>query len=246
MDGMSEFDWQILSQGMTELKYNKTSIMAMIPTTTSISRQCLLSDKYPVQLIEPWKQTKERQEFVSCAKSLGYNEQQIGYERGYDVDFGNSVKCAAIIINDIDDIVHAQLRGRVGMYNDVKSIAEASKLTELVKKLLLKGFDVYISADHGNTPCTGIGSPRKNGVEIETKSRRMIIVNKIADKESLIKGYGLIDYPKYYLNKEYDYLICNVGESFDIKDKKVISHGGITIDEVIVPFITFKAVENNG
>lgn len=47
--------------------------------------------------------------------------------------------------------------------------------------------------------------------------------------------YLLIEYPKYYLSKEYDYLICGIGSSFDSKGEKVMSHGGISIDEVIVP-----------
>lgn len=52
----------------------------------------------------------------------------------------------------------------------------------------------------------------------------------------------MIEYPKYYMNKAFDYLICDVGDSFDAKGEEVMTHGGITIDEVIVPFIKIKAV----
>ena len=44
------------------------------------------------------------------------------------------------------------------------------------------------------------------------------------------------------MNKAFDYLICDVGDSFDAKGEEVMTHGGITIDEVIVPFIKIKAV----
>ena len=84
------------------------------------------------------------------------------------------------------------------------------------------------------------------GVEVETKSRRMIVLRNFADKASLIEKYGLIEYPKYYLPKEYDYLICDVGDSFDAKGDDVMTHGGITLDEVVVPFIKIKAVQKNG
>ena len=60
MDGMSEFDWQIIKGSFEGIIYSKTNIFAMIPTTTSVSRQCLLSNKYPSQLLEPWKQSKEK------------------------------------------------------------------------------------------------------------------------------------------------------------------------------------------
>ena len=246
MDGMSEFDWQIISRSFAGIHYEKTDIFAMIPTTTSISRQCLLSAKFPVQLQEPWKQSREKNEFMECAAKLGYTPEQTGYERGYDADFSIFVNCAAVIINDVDEMVHSQKQGRKGMYNDIRLLAKQGQLAELVKRLLKSGFDVYITADHGNTPCKGMGKLMKTGVEVETKSRRMIVLKDFADKQKLIEQYKLIDYPKFYLNKEFEYLICGIGSSFDARGDEVMSHGGITLDEVIVPFIKVKAVWNNG
>ena len=66
MDGMSEFDWKILSNGFNGMHYDKANMFAMIPTTTSISRQCLLSNKFPSQLEEPWKQSKEKMNFSTA------------------------------------------------------------------------------------------------------------------------------------------------------------------------------------
>lgn len=247
MDGMSEFDWRIISRSFSGIHYEKDQSMAMIPTVTSISRQCLLANKFPKELENPWSQSKEKKEFIECAKSLGFTEAQISYERGYDAEFDPAIKCAAIIINDVDDMVHGQLQGRLGMYNDIKVLADQHKLVDTVRRMLTQGFDVYISADHGNTPCVGMGKLMKTGVETETKSRRMIVLKEFANKGSLFEKYeNLIEYPGYYLDKQFDYLICGVGESFDAKGDEVMSHGGITIDEVIVPFVKIKAVDNNG
>lgn len=246
MDGMSEFDWKIISGSFKGLPYEKSSMFAMIPSTTSVSRQCLLSGKYPSQLMEPWKQSKEKTEFVNCAKALGYAETQIGYERGYDAQFGSFVRCGAVIINDVDNMVHAQQQGRLGMFNDITVLANQKKLLEMTRRFLAAGYDVYITADHGNTTCTGLGKLMGTGVEVETKSRRMIALKDFADKAGLIEKYGLVEYPKYYLPKEYDYLICDVGDSFDAKGDDVMTHGGITLDEVVVPFIKIKAVQKNG
>lgn len=245
MDGMSVFDWDILSSTFSNLNYSETNAFAMIPTVTSISRQCLLSNKYPVQLINPWSQSKEKQEFVEYARSAGYSDYQISYQRGYDVELNPNIECLAIIINDIDDIVHGQQQGLEGMYNDISLMAKQEKLAELSRKLLKTGFDVYISADHGNTSSIGIGN-FKTGVEMETKSKRMLVLKNIADKESLLNKYPLIEYPKYYLDKQYDYLICDNGISFDNRGEEVMTHGGISIEEVIVPFIMLKSEDNNG
>lgn len=246
MDGMSEFDWTVISESFTGIKYQKASTMAMIPTTTSVSRQCLLSGKLPSQLIDPWKLANEKKEFISCAKNLGYSEEEIGYERGYDAEFSSFVKCGAVVILDCDEMLHAQKQGRKGMYQDMRLLAESNKLIKLVKRMVKSGFDVYISADHGDTVCTGIGKITGSGVEIETKSRRMLVLKDFADKDSLKAKDNLIEYPKYYLPKEYDYMICDAGVSLDSKGDEVLSHGGITLDEVVVPFIKIKAVENNG
>lgn len=246
MDGMSEFDWKILSMAFDHMNYHKADAFAMIPTVTSVSRQCLLSNKYPSQLVEPWKQSKEKTEFTDCALSFGYTAPQIGYERGYDAEFTSTVKCAAVIINEIDDTVHGQGQGRIGMFNDVSVMAKQDKLGKLVRRLLRQGFDVYISSDHGNTPCVGDGKLMGTGVETETKSRRMLVLKDFADKQTIIERYNMIEFPKYYLTKKYDYLICPAGHSMDAKGEEVMSHGGITVDECIVPFITIKAGENNG
>lgn len=246
MDGMSEFDWNIIAESFNGIHYEKTSVMAMIPTTTSVSRQCLLSNKYPSQLVNPWTLSKEKQEFVDCALEFGFSDNQIGYERGYEASFGSFVRCGAIIINDVDDLVHAQQQGRVGMYNDIAVLSKQGKLVELTKRMLASGYDVYITADHGNTPCIGLGKHMGAGVEVETKSRRMMVLKDFADKANIIQKYGMIDYPKYYLTKEFDYLICDVGTSLDAKGEAVLSHGGITIDEVVVPFIKIKSEDYNG
>ena len=246
MDGMSEFDWTILSQSFGNIKYQRSAAFAMIPTITSLSRQSLISGKYPLQLLSPWSTSKEGKEFTDCAMSFGLRKDQVEYHIGYDADVGPMIRCGCVIINDIDDMVHGQQQGRSGMYRDVEYLSSTGKLATLVRSLLSKGFDVYISADHGNTPCVGQGKLMKLGVETETKSHRMLVLEQFADKEKMKEQYDMIEYPKYFLDKKYDYLICNIGKSFDAKGDKVMTHGGITVDEVIVPFIKIKAVDNNG
>ena len=58
--------------------------------------------------------------------------------------------------------------------------------------------------------------------------------------------FGLVEYPKYYLPKEYEYLICDAGTSLDVSGEQVMTHGGMTIDEVVVPFIKIKAEKTHG
>ena len=241
MDGMALFDFYILARYFAGIEYEQQCSYALIPTTTNISRQCLLTGKYPIQLEDPFTLSKEEKGFYESAAEHGYTKQQVLYTRGYDIQPSPFTKLLAVIINDVDDIVHGQKQGRVGMYNDITLLAKTGRLQALIHSLYKSGFTVYLTADHGNTPCRGIGTMR-TGVEVETKAKRMLILKDFADIGSDISEY-LIDYPGYYLDKNYKYLICKSGVSFDSMNSNVMTHGGITLDEVIVPFIKIKAVD---
>lgn len=244
LDGMSIFDFNVLSSKFEGIDYQENYIYAIIPTTTAISRQSLLSGKFPVQLDKPFDLSREEKEFFLNCKSLGYLDKQICYTRGYNLDIGIGVKCLSIILNDIDDMVHGQTQGRIGMYDDIHLLAQTGKLQSLIKKLYEMGFSIYLTSDHGNTLCTGLGVVKGTGIEIETKSKRMLILKDFASAGELQDKYNLIEYPGYYLDKQYKYYICNTGNSFDTKDSVVMTHGGISIDEVIVPFIKIKVVHD--
>ena len=148
-------------------------------------------------------------------------------------------KIAAIIINDIDDMVHGQRQGRIGMYNDVTLWAKQGKLQSLLLQLLNKGFRVYLTADHGNTHCVGKGSVKKLGVETETKSKRMVVLKDFADVSADLEE-RTFEYSGYYMDKNYQYRICNGRTSFDNKNEDVMTHGGISLEEVIVPFVEVR------
>jgi len=240
LDGMSLFDFEVISRCFEGIEYEYHCSYALIPTTTAISRQGLLSGKYPRELENPFVLSQEEKSFIEAAKNAGYSKRQSLYAKGFDPPISHLTRFAAIIINDIDDIVHGQKQGRTGMYNDVLLWAKSGKLQALIKDLYSQGFSVYITSDHGNTPCVGAGIIRNAGVEVETKSRRMLVLKDFAaEKDSYADK--VVMYPGYYLDKNYKYYVCESGISFDNKNEEVMTHGGITIDEVIVPFI--KVIE---
>ncbi|HHW00109.1 MAG TPA: PglZ domain-containing protein [Clostridiaceae bacterium] len=241
LDGMSLFDFEVISRCLEGIEYEYHCSYALIPTTTAISRQGLLSGKYPRELESPFALSQEEKNFIKAAENAGYSKAQCLYAMGYNPAISHFTKFAAVIINDIDNMVHGQKQGRLGMYNDVLLWAKNGKLQALIKDLYSQGFNVYVTSDHGNTPCVGTGTIRNAGVEVETKSRRMLVLKDFAEiKDSLADK--VVMYPGYYLDKNYKYYVCKPGVSFDNKNEEVMTHGGITIDEVIVPFIKVKAV----
>ena len=241
MDGMSLFDFEVLSRHLGSIEYDYDCTYVLIPTTTSISRQSLLSGKYPRELVKPFSLANEEKEFVAAGERLGYSANQIQYLRGFSPEISPFAKLIALIVNDIDDIVHGQRQDRIGMYNDMTVLGQSGNLHRLILRLTELGFSVYITADHGNTPCLGVGSFR-SGVEIETRSMRMAVLKDFAEKNALLSE-NTTEYAGYYLNKEYRYFICNQGVSFDNKGDAVMTHGGMSLDEVIVPFIKIKGTK---
>ena len=238
-DGMSIFDFEVLSGHMGQYDYDYGATYALIPTITSVSRQSLLAGKYPQQLKNPFSLSGEESGFYAAGLEHGYSKQQLFYGRGYQADPGPLARFVAIIVNDIDDMVHGQKQGRVGMLHDVELWAKDGRFLELVDKLLNRGFKVFITADHGNTQCTGGGAIKKLGVETETKSKRMIVLKDFANiSEELSER--TFEYPGYYLDKQYQYRICKGKTSFDNKNETVMTHGGITLEEVIVPFVEVR------
>jgi len=240
MDGMSLFDFEVLSRHMLGFKYEYNASFALIPTTTSISRQSLLSGKYPQQIANPFSLSGEEDGFMKAGTNLGYSRNEIQYIRGYEPQVNLMTRLACIIISEVDDIVHGQQHGRVGMLGNIKVFAERGKLQKLIRTLYSQGFAVYITADHGNTPCVGIGKFR-SGIEVETKAKRMVALKNFAEETDTLRENTVL-YPGTYLDKSYRYYICKRGVSFDNKGDEVMTHGGLSIDEVIVPFIKILEV----
>lgn len=244
MDGMSVADWNIISGEFNDIEFDLNYSFALIPTLTSISRQSLLSGKLPIELDNPFSLAKEKNLFIEKCMEYGYKQEQIKYNRGYDIELSVNDKCLAIIINDIDDLVHNQLQGYSGMYRDIYHLAKTQKLQKLIKNLFKAGFTIYLTSDHGNVEAEGMGKVKGAGVEVETKSQRVVIYKDFASEERVKDEFNVIEYPGYYLPKDNKYLICEDRAAFAAKGEQIVSHGGISIEEVIVPFITIKGVKN--
>lgn len=240
MDGMSLFDFMVISRYFEGIDFQLGCAFAIIPTTTALSRQSLLAGKYPRELAKPFSLSDEEKEFRTHAARLGYAGVQVEYLRGYEANPNQSTRLVAVIVNETDDIVHGQRQGRSGMFSDMSILGKTGKLQGLISRLAQQGFQVFITSDHGNTQCKGIGGFR-GGVEIESKSKRMIVLKDFAEISALVEE-NTIEYPGYFLPRGYLYRICKPGISFDSIGESVMTHGGMSLDEVVVPFIRIEGM----
>ena len=97
------------------------------------------------------------------------------------------------------------------------------------------GFAVYITADHGNAVCTGVGEFRGD-INAQTRATRMAAIKDLSYRTMMLT-LNSTEYPGFHLNSDYHYFVCNEGVSFNRIGEAVITHGGMSLDEVVVPFI---------
>ena len=96
---------------------------------------------------------------------------------------------------------------------------------------------IYITADHGNVCATGKGEP-KEGVLVEQRGKR----SRVYDNPTFVKRAAKafpesIRWSDEYLTPKYPVLIADGLTAFAREGEKVVAHGGISVEEVLVPFI---------
>jgi len=131
------------------------------------------------------------------------------------------------------------------MHNQIEQWIKKGYLNELISHLLENGFNIWITSDHGNIESKGIGNPYEGSLS-DTKGERVRIFNdKIIRHQIAEKIKSVIEWDPNGLPEKYFPLFAPDNLSFEKSGKKSISHGGISIDEVIVPFISITRGENN-
>ena len=170
-----------------------------------------------------------------------------------------NINCIAIVINFIDILTHARLESKFikeivpdeSAHRDIiKAWFENSWLFESLKKISdWKDREVFITSDHGSTTIskpitikadknttTGIRYKFGSSLNLDTKDA-MIIKNP--------EKYNL---PKASLNNNYliaknnNYFVYpNSQNKFINMYQNSFQHGGISMEEMIIPFVSLKA-----
>ena len=247
LDGMSIENWLTLYLNMDNFNYEieQGFIFVLIPSITAISRQSIFSGMLPISHSEPFSLQNEERQWFDYWMNNGYRKEDIFFGKGLDVELSYNTRIAGIIINFIDDLMHGQIQGQDGMYRDIAAWAKTSEFKNLVNDLIRKGFNVYVTSDHGNIEAIGQGRPKNEGVLTEMTSLRARIYQDYAVTDKTENEYKVFRYPGIYMPKDYQYIICETNAAFGTKGKNYVCHGGMSIDEVIVPFIKIKEVDKN-
>ncbi len=108
---------------------------------------------------------------------------------------------------------------------------------DLINLLRARGFDIFISADHGNMEAVGIGRP-KEGVLSETRGERCRIYPDIILRKGCLTAFpDAFPWENPGLPENLSAVLAPYGKAFTQKEAAVVCHGGAAIEEVCVPFI---------
>jgi hypothetical protein len=130
--------------------------------------------------------------------------------------------------------------GTTGMHNQVRQWANQPYLMNLFNLLLDYNFQIYLTSDHGNIEANGCGRPSEGSLADLRGERVRIYSDAILRSNIKDKISGTFEWPCTGLPENYLALIAPNRQAFVQKDESIVSHGGIAIEEVIVPFIKIE------
>ncbi len=238
LDGMSFADYHLICRdpAQSRFAFRTTGAYSFVPSITSVARQSLFSGLLPAEHEKPFDLSNEEKQFHAYWTKNGYKDSEIFFAKDEAPEWPRQTKVAGIVINIVDDLMHSELQGEKGMLTGLRTWLEGGRLSALLARLMQDGFTVYMTADHGNTSAVAQGRFAKPGILTESASRRSVIYKSFAGAEALDK-FAVSEYTGAYTPQGYRYFVFDAHKCYGDKGVEYISHGGMTIEEMVVPFV---------
>jgi hypothetical protein len=154
-----------------------------------------------------------------------------------------AVKVAGLVVDTVDEILHGAVLGKRGIAAQITGWCESGFVERLFLMLLDNGFHVYVTSDHGNVDAVGIGRPNQ-GVAPELRGERVRIYRSEAlIAEAAASNPGTFRLDVAGLPSNFMPLFAEGRGGFAPKGDQVVVHGGMSLEELIVPFVKVSCVD---
>jgi hypothetical protein len=256
MDGMAMDQWLVLRNALSRkqpsLRFREQGIFAWIPSITSVSRQTIFAGKAPMFFPSSIHTTdKEPLLWMQFWADQGFASNEVIYFKG--LGDGNldavsecvshpKVKIAGLVVDKVDKIMHGMELGTAGMHNQVAQWAKLSYLNALLDLLLKLGFRVYLTADHGNIEALGCGRPTEGAVADLRGERVRVYPDAVLRDKVKNRFPNALEWEPIGLPENYLPLLAPAGRAFVQEMERIVSHGGIALEELVVPFVQIERV----
>jgi len=255
VDGLALDQWvtirQLLQKRDANLVMRESATFAWIPTLTSVSRQSIFSGKPPLYFPSSINSTNSEEKlWKQFWEGHGLSRLDVAYQRGLgDGDAAGvldsaihpgKTKVVGLVVDKVDKIMHGMQLGSAGMHNQIKQWCQGGFLAELVGQLLEYGYEVWLTADHGNIQCDGKGRPSE-GVIAETRGERVRVYPTPELRAQVAGAFPFAhEWQPVGLPADYFPLVAGGRDAFVNPGDAIVGHGGVAIEEVIVPLVKFE------
>lgn len=252
LDGMSLADWQLIEarwrQQRPAWQWQRQLLLAQIPTLTAISRQALLSGLLPAQFAASLTHNRQEEalwqafwQAQGLAKSqVALARLRLGEEPLPDELSSSRVRVLGLVYAGMDALIHHATQGAADHQASLRLWLEqqGDALAGVIAGLLADGYRVYLTSDHGHTEAQGWGQPSE-GLLVQTRSKRARVYasRQLAAEVQARYPQSLLWESKGLMPADSYTLLAPDRHAFAAPHEVVVTHGGASLDEVVVPFV---------
>lgn len=256
-DGLAFDQWvrirEHLIASQQPVAFDESTAFAWLPTVTSVSRQALFSGLRPREFDDSIDHTNKEE---TLWKAFWQNEgciapgevmyrralHQVNQLDALETEMTNrKPKALGLVIDEVDERLHKE-RSKEDVSLWMGRWLDTGFVERLFAFLLGEGFSIYVTADHGNVDAVGIGRPNQ-GVIAETRGERVRVYRSEPLRAESAAAYpGAVSLDIAGLPANFKPLFAGGRSAFVPDGDQVVVHGGVSVEELIVPFVKVSNV----
>lgn len=238
IDGLGPAHWAILRNSSTSTVLEGHHVMAMLPTLTEVSRQAIAAGALPLEFVDHLDSTRREarhwSDFWSPEKADWLRIDAADIKELDAIPLGAD-DALGVVLSAVDEIMHAAaVLGDAGAAAELRAWAERGVLDELVRRGHDAGYETWITADHGSLPCRKVREPREGDFVERNGTRVRRYSNQTLRNDSATDGVTWDDLPGCPPELAERLLFAPGRDGWG---HAKLSHGGLSLDEVLVPYV---------
>lgn len=254
VDGLALEQWTILRTDLevhAAVVAEEGAVFAWVPTLTSVSRQAIFAGDPPFYFAahigttgkEPnhwrrfWEDQGARKAEVAYVCQKKQEDEDAFVARVRELAEHPKLRVLGVVVGTVDQTMHGNVMGSGGMHAAVRHWSNIGRFRAVVTLLLANGYDVFVTADHGNVESSGLGKPNVGAIADERGERVHVFRDDLTRSKVHADFPTSIVWPQTGLPPDYRPLLAPGRRAFIHEGKRTVAHGGISLEEVIVPFV---------
>ncbi len=254
VDGLALDQWivlrDVLATQQPQFRFHEDVVFAWVPTITSVSRQSIFAGAPPLFFPSSILTThREQSLWTRFWMDQGLAAREAGYAKGLGDGVFNDipeslsqpgVRALGLVVDKVDKIMHGMELGTAGMHNQVRQWATEGFMAKLLDMLFDRGFAVFLTSDHGNIEAQGCGRPSE-GAMADLRGERVRIYPDPILRSRVKKSFpNAVEWPALGLPENCLTLLAPDRSAFIREGERIVGHGGISLEEVIVPMVRIE------